>query len=443
MTAIKARRTRNTWLAVVATCVAIVSAVVLSVAGVRTLADSKAGRRAGGQDDAVTSQQLPSTPTALVGTVDDDGRLTSLVVLVLDVDGLGGSIVSLSPSADVTSGNADDLRPLNAVLAVDGPEAFRFAVEGLTGLSFDLIELVDEQRFVQLVTPLGDMPVILPTLLFDESSEEEWPQGEVAMSAPAAARAVTAVDPTVADWYLDPGRSAIWRAITDRVGAGIGSAPSGGGGVALNPPRTLDDFVNRLFASNLDYRSMTFRALDDQRVADRLQPSLSDAFGVDTVDAVVVHDRAEMLMVVAAIAPGRVGAPSSAPTFRVVTGFGEADLAALGLNNADVTKRVIDGLLFIQVNVVSVSTEVEGTVPEVTQIEVADPTVISVVEKSYASLFGEIEVRSADVVIEGVDIVVTVGRSYLETLRSDLLNDVAGSQDDDSTATSDTTGNDG
>ncbi len=442
MTAIKARRTRNTWLAVVATCVAIVSAVVLSVAGVRTLADSKAGRRAGGQNDAVTSQQLPSTPTALVGTVDDDGRLTSLVVLVLDIDGLGGSIVSLSPSADVTSGNADDLRPLNAVLAVEGPEAFRFAVEGLTGLSFDLIELVDEQRFVQLVTPLGDMPVILPTLLRDESSAEEWPQGEVAMSAPAAARAVTAVDPTVADWYLDPGRSAIWRAITDRVGAGIGSAPSGGG-VSLNPPRTLDDFVNRLFAANLDYRSMTFRALDDQRVADRLQPSLSDAFGDGTVDAVVVHDRAEMLMVVAAIAPGRVGAPSSAPTFRVVTGFGEADLAALGLNNADVTKRVIDGLLFIQVNVVSVSTEVEGTVPEVTQIEVADPTVISVVEKSYASLFGEIEVSSADVVIEGVDIVVTVGRSYLETLRSDLSNDVAGSQDDDSTATSDTTGNDG
>lgn len=443
MTAIKTRRSRNTWLALVATCAALACAAALSIAGIRTLADSKAGRQVEGQAANVTSQRLPSTSTALVGTVDDDGRLTSVVVLALNVNGLGGSIVSLSPSADTTSGNADELRPLNAVLAVEGPEAFRFAVEGVTGLSFDVIELVDQERFVQLVTPLGDMPVILPTPLHDESSAEQWPKGQVVMSAPAAARAVTAVDSTIADWYLDPGRSAVWKAIADRVGAGIGSAPSDAVGAAPGTPRALDDFVNRLFASNLDYRSMTIRVLDEDQIADELPAELSVAFGAGAVDSVVVHDRAEMLMVVAAIAPGRVGAPSSAPTFRVVTAFQEADLTSLGMNNADVTKRVIDGLLFIQVNVVSVSSTANGTVPMITLIEVADPTVISAIEESYPALFGEIEVREADVVIEGVDIIVTVGRSFLETLRSESSNTVAGSLDDDSTATSDTTGNDG
>ena len=68
---------------------------------------------------------------------------------------------------------------------------------------------------------------------------------------------------------------------------------------------------------------------------------------------------------------------------------------------------------------------------------------ISAIEESYPALFGEIEVREADVVIEGVDIIVTIGRSFLKTLRSESPNTVAGFVDDDSTATSDATGNDG
>ena len=84
MTASRRRRTRSTWLALAVTVAALIAAGILSVAGVRTLADSQAGRRAAGQRVQLPSQRLPFTPTGLVGVLDDTGRLTSLAVLAVE-----------------------------------------------------------------------------------------------------------------------------------------------------------------------------------------------------------------------------------------------------------------------------------------------------------------------------------------------------------------------
>ena len=79
MSAIRSRRKRGTWMALGAMVVALLAATALSIVGVVTLADSKAGQLA---DEGVDLpvQRLPYTPTALVGTLDEDGRLTSVVV---------------------------------------------------------------------------------------------------------------------------------------------------------------------------------------------------------------------------------------------------------------------------------------------------------------------------------------------------------------------------
>ena len=42
------------------------------------------------------------------------------------------------------------------------PDELLAAVERLTGLSFDVVEIVDPPRFAQLVTPLGDLLALLP-----------------------------------------------------------------------------------------------------------------------------------------------------------------------------------------------------------------------------------------------------------------------------------------
>ena len=186
MSAIRSRRRRGTWMALGAAALALIAAIALSIVGVATLADSKAGRLAS-QGTDLPLQRLPYTPTALVGTIDEDGRLTTVAVLAIEPDGTGGSIVEIAASADANSGNSGVLEPLNAVLAVEGKDAFALDAEVLTGVSFDVSELVDQERFAQIVAPLGDLPVNMPINLYDKSSGEQWPMGETAMPGSVAA----------------------------------------------------------------------------------------------------------------------------------------------------------------------------------------------------------------------------------------------------------------
>ena len=55
----------------------------------------------------------------------------------------------------------------------------------------------------------------------------------------------------------------------------------------------------------------------------------------------------------------------------------------------------------------------------------------------YEPLFGEIEVVPAKVRIDGIDIEVTLGRTFLEQLRGELSSGVAGFEDDDATDSTD------
>jgi hypothetical protein len=273
-----------------ATVLALIAAIALSLVGISTLADSKAGQLASEGAD-LPVQRLPYTPTALLGTVDEDGRLTTVAVLTIEPDGTGGSIVEIAASADANSGNAGVLTPLNAVLEVQGPDVFALETEVLTGVSFDVVELVDQARFAQLVAPLGDLPVNMPINLYDSSSGEQWPLGEQVMPGAVAARAVTAVDPTIDDWLFERGRAAIWQAVARRVGAGIGSAASVASDADLPRPADLDSFLDRLFAGPVQFRALTIKPLDDERVAEELPGDFSAAFGPTSKDAVAVRSR--------------------------------------------------------------------------------------------------------------------------------------------------------
>ena len=68
-----------------------------------------------------------------------------------------------------------------------------------------------------------------------------------------------------------------------------------------------------------------------------------------------MHDRAETLIVMGAVAPARVGAPLESPSFRVVMGFTDAELEAAGVTGSDVLQQAVNRLLFSKVNVVSVA----------------------------------------------------------------------------------------
>lgn len=431
MTAVRSRRSRNTWLAFVASLAGLAAVAALGWAGVRTLADSTAGSLADGQRVENPTRRLPHTPTALIGVTDEDDHLTAVAVAVLEPTGVGGSLIALAASADASSGNNTVLAPLDAELRVSGPLAFREAAERLTGLSFDVIEVIDQRRLVQLVTPLGDLPADMPISLRDSSSSEQWSEGEIVLSAASAARAITARDDSIADWYLEPGRVAVWQAIADRVGAGIGSITPVASDQDVPTITTLDEFLRRLFADPVEFRALGFVVIDDDRLAEQLPEVLATAFGPSAVPSVVAHSRSETLMTFGAVAPGRLGAPVDAPTFRVISGYGEDDLEGLDMNRSDVMKVALDRLLFSRANIVAVADLPGSGAPDVTLIRVADPLILDDVRAVYGDLFGEADVVVADVATDGVDIEVELGRGLIDQLRGETAGELAGSDGDD------------
>lgn len=439
MTAIRQRRTRATVVGLVSAGVALLAIVGLGIVGLETLADSTAGRQAQEDDQPVVAQRLPFTSTALIGVADEDARLTSLVVAVLESDGTGGSIVQVPVAADPSSGNADTVAPIDAILSVAGPIAFRESVERLTGLSFDVIEIADQQRFAQLLTPLGDMDVDLPGAVRDASSEETWDRGPQLVTAPGAARLVTAHDPTVPGWGYEPVRSAVWEAVVERVGAGIGSASPVPVDTDLPVPSSTDEFLDRLFAGPVRFWALQLRPFDDDEVLERLDPPYREAFGPDLADTVVLLDRAEMLMVFGGIAPARLGAPIDAPIFRVVNGLTDDDTAVIDRTPADLTKTVVNVLMFTKTNVVSVVQHPDSAAPAVTQVWVSDPLILDGLEAIYEPHFGELEVALADMAIDGIDVEIVLGRSFVDRLAADSPADVAGSPEETDASTDDST----
>lgn len=414
MTASRRRRRRSMWIALGASVVGLVVATVLGGVAVVSLSNSTAGRNAADELDLADSvQRLPWTSTALIGVVDESSELTSTVVAVLPPDGRGGTLVSVSPSADASSGTASTIRPLGAVFAVDGPEAWRAAVEQLTGLSFDVAEVVDADRFADLVGPLGDLPTVFPYDFVDAQTDTLFEAGPTVLSSAAAARAVTALNAEGPSWQFDAGRDAVWDAVANRVGAGIGSLPAGVRYQEGNPPRDLDAFLDALFAAPVDFRALAASQIDPATAAEAMPLAYAEALGIDFDDAAVMYDRTEVVMVFASIAPSRVGAPLDGPTVRLVSGFTDQDAEPLGLNRSDVIAKALHVLLFTQANVRSVVDGPGGPVPARTQIRVADPDMVDRVWQIYDVPFGGIQVSVADTRIQGIDLEIVLGRDYL------------------------------
>ncbi|MEZ5297605.1 MAG: hypothetical protein R2697_15425 [Ilumatobacteraceae bacterium] len=262
------------------------------------------------------------------------------------------------------------------MFAADGPEAWRAAVEQVTGLSFDVAEIVDQERFTQIVGPLGDLPTLFPFALTDDTSGETFEAGNTVLSTAGAYRAITAVNGEGPEWYFDPARNAVWDAIADRAGAGIGALPDGVTFTRAAPPGDLDQFTDALFTAPVAARALESIQIDPERVAAELPVEYSTVIGLGWEDSVVTLRRGEVVLVFGSIAPARMAAPLEGPTIRLVSGYTDDDAATLGINRSDLLIVAIDVLLFTKSNVLSVVDQPGLAVPERTTVYVSDAALI-------------------------------------------------------------------
>jgi hypothetical protein len=389
VTALAARRKHVTVVGAVVALILVMSASVMFAVGVNTLSNSQEGEAVGTDDRP--REQFPVTPNALLAVEDDDGDLVELVVLTLLPEGQGGSIVPVRVDADATSGFGEQRRPLDEEFDPDDLEALVGAVEEMLSISLERAALVDAEVLESLIEPIGTVPTD-----GDVAVESSAPQS---LTPAQSVEVLTVARPDANAAHADD--VAVWEALgsaaplvtppepvpTDDLGRPI-------------EPATVEELFGRLFEGPVGVRD--------------LAPSPTPPQGSRRLDPSVI-DRRDSGLVFAQVSPALVSTPNPGLKMRVVAPFTEAQLAENGGPFESTTELMVDfigRMLFSQNNVVSAATAPSGA-PPVTVIEVIDPRFLEQVEESADDIYGPAEVRLADTVLEGVDIEVTLGMSYL------------------------------
>ena len=411
MTAQPGRRRRRTVVVGVLAVVLVVAAAAGFVVGVVTLTNSQEGEAVGVDDRPRI--ELPDTPNGLLVVVGADGELASLAVATLLPDGTGGSLALVPTNADVNAGFGDEPQTVGAAWSsvdpTDDTELEEFATEvgAMLSIAIDQTGVYDGPALVAALAPIDLVEAELPVAVLDSDAIGS---GVVSEAGDQVLRRSEAVDALVAvDAFLSPIDQhaldvAVWTALVAATPVGdVDVTPATDGSVP--PPSSFDELLERLLAGPVIARDLA------------LAEVLADPSG-DLGGEVAVVDRRDALLVFGQVSPTRVLTPNAALTFRIDSDITEGQLAASDVkfeSIPEMMRNLIGELLFFQSNPVSIDS-VPGDDPAevVTRLEVTQQQFVSDVEALAEFVFGEFEVVLADEVIEGIDVVVTLGTGYLD-----------------------------
>ena len=415
MTAIPRRRRKRNLIGLGLTTVLVATAIVLVAVAAGTLRNSQAGEAVGIDERPVAV--LPTTPNALLAVEGDDGELTSLVVMTLLPSGRGGTIVTVPVNADVNAGIETEVVPLDAAFAQLEFDGFVTRVEAMLTIAIERAEVVDADRLAALVAPVVPIDVVLPE---DVVNSSDFGTGIVAIAGEQELRGLlvidvlTASDATGSSYDHHDVDVAVWTGLAANAPVPASSEISRDEFGDPLPPEDVDALLQRLWEGPVQARDLDTIPFDLPIDGDE------DVDGDDDASAeldVVRIDHRDTLLVFAQISPALVSTPNPALSFRLEIGFTDEELLAGGgefETVSDLARQLIGELLFLQANVVSVDlTDTAVGSPTTTHIAVADVRFLEDGKEFAPILFGESDVVVATELIDGVDIVVTLGTDYL------------------------------
>ena len=414
----------------------------MTLVGATTIANSTEGVVVQGDVRPVIS--LPQTDNAALAVVDDENRLTALIVATLLPVGQGGSIVTIPVDADASIGLGDERRPLAGVLDPANPDGFFEAVEGTLAIVLQFGEIVGADRLAELIEPVTPVSVDLPFVPPQTAGAPEVePEPEVTSTTTttnvvsdelADLLQSTDFDVTAAVDVLRsrpiPGTNAdrqtnavaMWSALAAATSVeAAGEIPVDQFGMPVTAS-TIDDVFTRLWQGPVQVRDLAVVSAQ----------SSTDGRGAD----VSVLDRFDSLLVFAQISPARVSKPNVGLVFRVEVPITDSQLDVDNspfANRSDVARSALGQLLFLQANVASVDVapNPEGA-PAKSRVEVADEKFVADLQKSLFPVFGDAEYVVSDELIAGIDVVMTIGTGYF-----DAFNGEADASSDDGADTVD------
>ena len=408
MTAIASRRRRRTLAALLS---GLVGAMMLP-AGLVLAANSLLRSTDGDSVDAEQVITVPSTPAALLAVVDANGFVASLQMIALAPGGVGGTIVSIPVGSSAIVASGQPSHRVGDTYLTSGLEGLVTDVEGLLNISFTASAAVTESELASLLT--GERNV---TVAFDRAVStlgttgitELFPVGEHTLSPAQVAQVLAANQAGAPESDRLPILKSLWVGV-----AGVGRnavtstdsttlpadssttslANSDSGTASTIPaPISVKNFLDQVLTGEVQVWQFAANAV----VEGDKNPSGADMYELDN---------AEVIMVVASVAPSSVSSLLASINVQIDSTFADAAI----------TREAVLRLAYLGVNIVLIR-EIIGTPLQETVVEYSDDPV-GVEVAGYSSVFGPITPKQSSRRVEGIDARIVLG--------SDFKNFIAG-----------------
>ncbi len=395
MTAIPSRRHNRT----VAAFLCGLLGVVMLPSGLALAANSLLHSTDGDSVDTKNVIKIPSTPAALLAVVDGNGFVASLQMIALAPGGRGGTIVSIPVGAASVVAPGEAPRRLGDAYLLNGLDGLTTDVEGLLNVSFTAKAAVTEAEMAAMLAGERDVNVEIDRAvktLLPTGMQELLPAGKQTLNSAQVAAILASNQAGEPESDRLPIIKSLWVGI-----AGVGmhaSAQTGtetttsmadvsGTATTLAPALTVQDFLQRTLTGEVQVWQFAANAIPQGE----LNPTNSDMYALD---------KAEVIMVVASVAPSSVSSLFASINVQIDSAF----------TDASITREAVLRLTMLGVNVVLVR-EIPGEPAVETVVQYNDDPVRAEVE-SYSSIFGPLTTKRVSQQVEGIDASIVLGNNF-------------------------------
>lgn len=397
MSYVHERRRRSTIVAFVAGVVVLALLPVSGVVAWRAVRDSRAAEAV----QSLPTVSIPTTPTAILATHDDQNYLTSISILAISPSGAGGTVLSMPVGLALNGQPEGEPRRLADVYGSDGPDALKLAVEGLTNTQIDLVVVESERGTGDLLARAGTIEATFATDVLDTEADDTRVVAESGANSftPLQAAAVLAARRDGDDEAARlPAVKSLWDGVVSAVGAGkIGTAPAPViPDVGAQVPADMTSFMSAFFAGPIRVWQIAYQRMDDPTA----NPDDLDVYG---------YDLGEIVMVLASVAPSAMVAIFPTLSLQVDSPYPESETV----------RQAVFRLLYMGANVMLVR-NTSGEPPAVTTIRYSDEMDRGIAEP-LTILLGDVEWERATDRVAGINLQIVLGQSFI-----DFLNETAG-----------------
>jgi hypothetical protein len=368
------------------------------VAGANLLLNSSGGHSV----DSNKQLKIPSTPTALLATVNNDNEVTTLTVFVLAPQGVGGTIISLAANTRAEVLGTEPPRRLADSYSQGGIAAIALDTEGALDATFASVGAlgVDDVAALLSIVPTihaeFDQPVVNTTMSTPPPpsvpvDRELFPAGAVELTPVQAATVLTATR----DGELESARlvrtKSIWTGVAAAVGGGVPIDPAQLTNTTIPDlvPTDIASFIRLVLAGPVQVWQLNAEALS----------GTDNPLGLD----LYALDRSEVLLLMASVAPSSLSGVNGGFAVQIDSPF----------NDVNISHAVVERLTYLGIGVALVR-EVAGPPAKETIFRYSDKAAIEGFQASLESVLGSLKYDTIKQPVEGISAQIVLGQDFVD-----------------------------